>query len=48
MAHGVYGEVETGGSLDMRQRAHGRWTQMLQEFEAFVAKRKGELTDAWY
>ena len=25
---------EEGGSQDMRQRAHGRWTQMLKEYEA--------------
>ena len=52
---------EEGGSHDMRKRAHGRWTQMLKEYEtppmeqttreeleAFVAKRKEELPDAWY
>lgn len=52
---------EEGGSLDMRERAHGHWTQMLKEYEAppmensmreeleaFVAKRKEELPDAWY
>ncbi|WP_395172727.1 trimethylamine methyltransferase family protein [Roseibium alexandrii] len=52
---------EERGSLDMRKRAHGRWTQMLKEYEAppiepatleelqaFVAKRKEELPDAWY
>ena len=25
---------EEGGSFDMRKRAHGRWTQMLKEYEA--------------
>ncbi len=52
---------EEGGARDMRQRAHGRWTQMLKDYEApamdegmrealeaFVAKRKEELPDAWY
>ena len=52
---------EEGGGFDMRKRAHGRWTQMLKEYEAppmaqstrealeaFVAKRKEELPDAWY
>lgn len=52
---------EEGGNFDMRKRAHGRWTQMLKEFqappieqstreelEAFVAKRKEQLPDAWY
>ncbi|MEP1730286.1 MAG: trimethylamine methyltransferase family protein, partial [Sulfitobacter pontiacus] len=24
---------EEGGSLEMRQRAHARWTQMLQEYQ---------------
>jgi len=52
---------EEGGSFDMRKRAHGRWTQMLKEYEeppmeqsmreeldAYVAKRKEDLPDAWY
>ncbi len=52
---------EENGSEDMRQRAHGRWKQMLKEYEeppidtalreeleAFVARRKEELPDAWY
>ncbi|RYG91785.1 trimethylamine methyltransferase [Loktanella sp. IMCC34160] len=52
---------EEGGSLDMRARAHARWTKMLRDYEApaieiatkealdaFVAKRKEELPDAWY
>lgn len=52
---------EETGSMDMRTRAHARWTQMLQDYEAppieqetrealdaFVAKRKEELPDAWY
>lgn len=52
---------EEGGSQDMRKRAHGRWTQMLkdyeappidaetrEELEAYVAKRKEDLPDAWY
>jgi trimethylamine---corrinoid protein Co-methyltransferase len=52
---------EETGSMDMRTRAHARWTQMLKDYEAppidqethealdaFVAKRKEELPDAWY
>jgi trimethylamine--corrinoid protein Co-methyltransferase len=52
---------EEAGSKDMRARAHGRWTQMLKDYEtppidpglkealeAFVARRKEELPDAWY
>ncbi len=52
---------EEAGSLDMRQRAHARWQQMLRDYEApsldpakrealeaFVARRKEELPDAWY
>ncbi len=52
---------EEAGSKDMRSRAHDRWTNMLQnyqappiddalkeELEAYVAKRKEELPDAWY
>ena len=52
---------EEGGSLDMRQRATGRWQRMLQDYEApaidaavreeleaYVARRKAELPDAWY
>ncbi|WP_420859925.1 trimethylamine methyltransferase family protein [Marivivens marinus] len=52
---------EEGGSLDMRARAHARWTKLLRDYEApaidiakkealdaFVAKRKEALPDAWY
>ena len=52
---------EETGSLDMRARAHARWTKLLQDYEAppiepglqeeleaFVARRKEELPDAWY
>ncbi|MGX9354454.1 trimethylamine methyltransferase family protein [Roseobacteraceae bacterium S113] len=52
---------EDAGSADMRQRAHARWTSMLESYEAppmeagtrealeaFVARRKSELPDAWY
>jgi len=52
---------EEGGALDMRARAHRKWTAMLEsyeappmeaaireELEAYVARRKQELPDAWY
>ena len=52
---------EETGSLDMRARAHARWTKLLQDYEAppiepglqeeleaFVARRKEALPDAWY